>query len=222
MRSGSKFMRRPGWSLGWCIPLMFCMLAVDAGGGSLPSPRLEGERSLEETIHARRSVRSYGDAALSEEQIAQLCWSAQGLTDRRNRLRAAPSAGGTYPLELYVATEQGLYRYKVETHELEVHRETDIRPELRAAALDQMMVEEAPAVFIIAADVRRTERRYGPRAKRYVLMEVGHAGQNILLQAVALDLGAVPIGAFNDERVGRIMQLPNGQHPYYIIPVGPP
>ncbi len=205
----------------WGCPVLLPMIEAE-GGNALPEPRLKSDRSLEETIQQRRSVRSYGEEELAKAQIAQLCWAAQGVTEPRNQLRASPSAGATYPLELYVATAKGLFRYDVAKHELEIQQEEDIRPALRAAALHQMMVEDAPAVFIIAADIRRTERRYGARAKRYVLMEVGHAGQNILLQAVALDLGAVPIGAFDDEEVARIMRLPDTQHPYYIIPVGPP
>ena len=209
------------WFLCWGCPVLL-LVAVAEADTPLSDPRLESHRSLEETIQQRRSVRSFGDTELSEAQIAQLCWAAQGVTDPQKQYRASPSAGATYPLEIYVATARGLFRYIVETHSLEKKMEKDIRPELRSAALDQMMVEQAPAVFIIAADVRRTERRYGARAKRYVLMEVGHAGQNILLQAVALDFGAVPIGAFDDNTVARVMQLPNTQHPYYIIPVGLP
>ncbi len=209
------------WIFCWACPVVL-LVANAEGGTPLPTPRLESHRSLEETIQQRRSVRSFGETELSETQIAQLCWAAQGVTEPGKRLRASPSAGATYPLEIYVATAKGLFRYVVETHSLERKIGTDIRSELRAAALHQMAVEQAPAVFIIAADLRRTERRYGDRAKRYVLMEVGHAGQNILLQAVALDLGAVPIGAFDDRAVARIMELPDTQHPYYIIPVGPP
>ncbi len=208
------------------ISFLGVLMAIPALGAAddsaLPDPRLESEVSLEEAIQQRRSIRSYSETTLTQAQIAQLCWAAQGITDPHRSLRASPSAGATYPLVLYVATAEALYRYSVEDHRLERQIERDLRPALRAASLDQMMVETAPAVFIIAADHRPTERRYGGRAERYVLMEVGHAGQNILLQAVALGLGAVPIGAFNDERVGRILALPDTQRPYYIIPVGVP
>lgn len=205
----------------WGIPMVLLMHTARAGT-PLPTPRLDSDRSVEMTIQQRRSVRAFGATPLTEKQIAQLCWSAQGITDPNRQLRASPSAGATYPLELYVATADGLFRYLVRDHELEHQADRDIRPALRVAALGQEMVEHAPAVFIIAADLRRTESRYGARAKRYVLMEVGHAGQNILLQAVALDLSAVPIGAFHDEDVARVMGLPETQRPYYVIPVGSP
>lgn len=214
---------KTGWGsalmLGWPILL----LAADTGGaGSLPEARTQSDRSLEETIHARRSVRSYRDEALTREQIAQLCWAAQGITEPQRGLRASPSAGATYPLELYVATADGVYRYAQDRHALEQHLDEDVRRALRRAALDQAMVEEAPAVFIIAADIRRTARRYRERAERYVLIEVGHAAQNLLLQAVAMDLGGVPIGAFDDDRVGRAMRAPSGQQVFYLVPVGHP
>lgn len=206
--------------------LLFAALAILSAGGpasnqSLPAPRVHGERSLEESIAARRSVRSYGSAALTQEQIAQLCWSAQGITDQRG-YRAAPSAGATFPLELYVATVDGVFRYVPERHALERHLDRDVRGAMRSAALDQSMIEEAPAIFIFAADVRRTARRYGERAERFVWMEVGHASQNLLLQAVALDLVALPIGAFRDEALGRVLRLPEGQQPFYLVPVGYP
>lgn len=203
------------------MPMMLWM-AEPGAAASLPEPRTDSDRSLEETIQQRRSVRSYGDQPLSDEQIAQLCWAAQGITEPRRGLRASPSAGATYPLELYVATADGLFHYIIDQHKLSQIKENDVRPALRAAALDQYMVEQAPAVFIIAADVRRTAQRYGARAERYVMMEVGHAGQNLLLQAVALDLVAVPIGAFDDDATAKALDLPRALRPLYLIPVGHP
>jgi nitroreductase len=62
--------------------------------------------------------------------------------------------------------------------------------------------------------------RYGDRADRYVLLEAGHAAQNLLLEAVAMGLGAVPIGAFDDVAVSQAMELADGEVPLYLIPVG--
>jgi SagB-type dehydrogenase family enzyme len=100
--------------------------------------------------------------------------------------------------------------------------EGDLRPELTAAALDQAPIATAAATFVIAAVYARTEDRYGDRAERYVKLEAGHAAQNLLLQAVALDLGAVPIGAFKDNEVARVLQLPTDSDPLYLIAVGRP
>lgn len=80
----------------------------------------------------------------------------------------------------------------------------------------------AAAVFVITAIHKRTAKKYGGRAERYVKLEAGHACQNILLQTVALHLGAVPIGAFYDDQVQVAFSLPPDHEPLYLIPVGHP
>jgi SagB-type dehydrogenase family enzyme len=189
---------------------------------TMPEPEAGGDVSLEETLAARRSVRSYTDDPLSLEEISQLMWAAQGLTEPGGAGRTAPSAGGTYPLEIYVATHGGVYHYLPRGHTLEVVDDTDVRESLAAAALDQEWVATAAAVVVITAVFSRTEQRYGARATRYVHLEAGHAAQNILLQAVALDLGAVPVGAFDDDRVRAAVHAGADHEPLYLIPVGHP
>ncbi|MBL7120234.1 MAG: SagB/ThcOx family dehydrogenase [Dehalococcoidia bacterium] len=184
----------------------------------LPAPRKRGEISVEETLQKRRSERSFASKELSWEQISQLLWSAQGMVERG--FRTAPSAGATYPLEVYLVTSNGVYHYKPESHQLEPILEGDVRSQLCRACLNQEWIEEAPVSIVIAAVYQRTGRGYGPRAARYVHIEVGHAAQNIHLQAVALGLGSVPVGAFGDEQVQRVLSLPENQQPLYIVPVG--
>jgi len=189
---------------------------------ALPEAAKEGEMSVEEAIAARRSVRQFTDAVPGERVIAQLCWATQGVTDTQRGYRAAPSAGATYPLELYVVTAEGVRRYVPDDHAFVDHIEGDLRGRLRAAALGQPFVESAPVVFVFAADVQRTAGRYGERAKRYVNMEVGHAAQNLLLQAEALGLAGVPVGAFRDEQADELLELPEGQQTLYLVPIGTP
>lgn len=188
---------------------------------ALPEPRLESELSLEEAIARRRSVREFTEESLSREEISQLLWAAQGITDPRG-LRSAPSAGALYPLELYVATSDGAYHYLPRGHALRVVGEEDRRPDLWEAGLKQGALQEAPAIFVVTAVYQRTEAKYGERAERYVKLEAGHAAQNILLQAVALKLGAVPIGAFYDDQVQSALALHADHQPLYLIPVGHP
>jgi SagB-type dehydrogenase family enzyme len=159
---------------------------------------------------------------LSREEISQLLWAAQGITDPSGK-RTAPSAGALYPLELYVATGDGFHHYRPAEHVLRVVNESDLRPALHGAALQQSAVLDAPAVFVVTAVYSRTEAKYGAqRSPRYVHLEAGHAAQNILLQAVALGLGAVPIGAFYDDQVQAALDLPDEHAPLYLIPVGHP
>lgn len=213
------------------VTVLLCALLLGCGAQapvrpvrevvSLPTPRTVGPMSLEEALARRRSVRSYAPRPLSWEEVSQLLWAAQGITDPRG-FRTAPSAGALYPLELYLALPEGWYHYRPEGHLLEQLGEEDIRPLLWEAGLRQGALQEAPAVFVVVAVPARTEAKYGTRALRYVQLEAGHAAQNLLLQATALGLGAVPIGAFDDVAVRRALQLPSDTLPLYLIPVGEP
>jgi SagB-type dehydrogenase family enzyme len=191
----------------------------------LPEPRLESDTSLEETLLNRRSIREYSSSLLTLEEVSQLLWAAQGLTAEWGG-RTAPSAGGLYPLEIYLAAGRvedlapGVYKYKPEGHELIQLRDGDEREELAKAALDQTWVKEGAIDIIIAAVYERTTKKYGDRGVRYVDMEAGHAAQNLYLQATALNLGMVTIAAFHDEQVRRILGMLPNETPLYVIPVG--
>jgi SagB-type dehydrogenase family enzyme len=187
----------------------------------LPEPRPQGTLSLEETLARRRSVRSFTEEELTLEEISQLLWAAQGLTADWGG-RTAPSAGALYPLEIYVATANGLYHYVPQGHKVIIESQDDLRLKIWEAGLRQDAIREAAAVFVITAVYERTAKKYGDRAERYVKLETGHACQNILLQAVALDLGAVPIGAFYDDQIQAALSLPPDHEPLYLIPVGHP
>ena len=183
----------------------------------LPPPKTKGETSLEETLKQRRSIRSFTPQSLTWEQISQLLWAAQGITDKEG-FRTAPSAGALYPLEIYLVIKEGVYHYKPEGHELEQVLTGDVRPNL--AALSDDFIAEAPANIVITAIYPRMERSYREKSSRYVHIEVGHVAQNIHLQAVAMGLGSVPVGAFYGEQVHRVLSLPKNHQPLYIIPVG--
>ncbi len=188
----------------------------------LPPPRQDGKLSLEETLAARRSVRDFEHTPLSWQETGQLLWAAQGIT-RDWGARTAPSAGALYPLELYVVTAEGLHHYRPQGHQkITISAATDLRQKLWKPGLKQDSIRQAPAVFVITALYERTAIKYGDRAERYVHLEAGHAAQNLLLQAVALDLGGVPIGAFYDEQVQKVLGLPEEEKILYLIPVGHP
>lgn len=188
----------------------------------LPPARMRGGKSIEETIAARRSIRAYADRALNIEEIAQLLWAAQGITDPGQNLRAAPSAGATYPLQVYAVTAERVARYHPGDHALEPMAAGDRRAPLAGAALGQAVVRRAPLVVVITAVSERTTRRYGERGIMYVHMEAGHAAQNIHLQAVALGLGSVPVGAFDPKAAAEVLGIPASETVLYLIPVGEP
>lgn len=188
----------------------------------LPELTVGVNMTLEEALAARRSVRSVLATPLELDVIGRLLWAAQGNTEENVIGRTAPSAGGTYPLEVYVATSDGVLQYVPDGHRARWTTRDDTRPLLQEASGGQHWVGRAPAVFVITGTPSRTQPRYGSRAERYVLLEAGHASQNLLLQATTLGLGAVPVGAFDDTDVSRILGLPSGERPLYLIPVGHP
>ena len=189
---------------------------------TLPPPTLDGTMSVEAAMAARRSVRRFSDRALTASERSQLLWSAQGITEPRRGFRAAPSAGATFPLELRAIGPDGVFRYIPDGHRLVPVTTQDRREALAAAALGQDWVREAPLTIAISAVKQRTTRRYGERGTMYVHMEAGHAAQNLHLQAVALGLGSVPVGAFDPARAARVLDLPADETLLYLIPVGEP
>jgi SagB-type dehydrogenase family enzyme len=192
---------------------------------SLPPPVQDSDTSIEEALHRRKSVRSYKDSPLTVPEVSQLLWAAQGIT-RTTGFRTAPSAGALYPLEVYVAAGNvkdlpaGIYHYRPRAHELVKIVKGDRRTELSNAALGQTSVKNAPAVIVFSAVYDRTTVKYGDRGIQYVHIEAGHAAQNVFLQAVSLNLGAVVIGAFDDGAVKDVLKMSRREHPLYIMPVG--
>jgi SagB-type dehydrogenase family enzyme len=187
----------------------------------LPAPRLQGDVSLEHALARRRSVRDFTEQDLTLEQLAQLLWAAQGITDERG-FRTAPSAGALYPLEVYVVNDAGLYHYRPAEHALAPLAAQDARQAVWKAGLEQDALRDAPVVFMICAVYQRTEQKYGQRATQYVHIEAGHAAQNLLLQAVALGLGGVPIGALYEDQLQAALPLPADHKPLYLLAVGYP
>ncbi len=175
--------------------------------------------SLEQAITVRRSRRHFLPKPLTLEQISQLAWAAQG-QDAGSRYRTTPSAGATYPLELFVITDKGMFRYLPDKHSLEKLTDRDLRPPLTSAAWEQEFVRAAPLTLVFAAQFTRTTGRYGKRGVRYVYMEAGHAAQNVHLQAEALGLGSVAVGAFDDAAVSTVLSLPDNLEPLYMVVVG--
>jgi len=194
----------------------------------LPAPVLAGQMSVEAAIAQRRSRRRLLGDAVSVEHLSQMLWSAQGVTDKGGRRRAAPSAGATYPVDLLVVLGDatagdipaGIYRYDPAEHALACTRQGDVREELAEACHAQDFVGNAPMVLVMAAEMSRISQRYGDRAWRYVNMEIGHIGQNVHLQAESLGLGTVAVGAFEDDAVSAALDLSDKLVPLYLMPIG--
>lgn len=192
---------------------------------NLPKPKLRGDVSIEQALSRRRSTRDFPKKSITLEEVSQLLWAAQGITSAAGE-RTAPSAGATFPLEVYLVAgdveglSAGVYKYGYRKHELHKVGDGDKRAALAAAALDQECVSDCAASVILTSVYGRTTVEYGERGVRYVHMEAGHVGQNIHLQAAALDLGTVVVGAFDDEAVVRVLGITKKEYPLYIMPLG--
>src|SRR5215468_10426052 len=190
-------------------------------GSPVPLPPLAatGTIPLEKAIGKRRSLRAFRPDPLPMATIGQLLWAGQGVTSPDGK-RAAPSAGALYPLELYVVTPEQVMHYLPDGHRAQTRTASDLRPELKAAAVGQSSVGAAPVVIVVAAVPSRLSDRYGDKAEAFVQIEVGHAAQNILLQAAALGLAGVPVGSLDPSRAADTLALPTDQTVLYLIPVG--
>jgi len=186
---------------------------------TLPEPNTFGSMPLEHAIAIRRSRRHFLPKSLTLKQIGQLAWAAQG-HDASSKYRTTPSAGATYPLELFVITDEGMFHYLPAKHALEKLVDQDLRSLLASAALGQEFIQAAPLTLVFAAEFTRTTGRYGKRGIRYVYMEAGHVAQNVHLQAEALGLGSVAVGAFNDRSVGKVLSQPRKLEPLYMVVAG--
>jgi len=192
----------------------------------LPAASKKSDVSLEETLSKRQSTRSFTDDPLTLKDLSQLLWAAQGIKHGRE-FRTAPSAGALYPLEVYALVgnveglPSGLYKYDIGKHTLTEVREGDRRGSFSEAVYQPTIIKQAPLTLVISAVYKRTMVKYGERGIRYVHMEVGHAGQNVMLQATALGLGCLGIGAFDDDFVKDFLGAKQ-EAPLYIIPIGKP
>ncbi len=186
--------------------------------------------SVEEAIARRRSVREFAAKSLTLKQLSQLLWAAQGITEPAHGLRAAPSAGALYPLEVYAVVREGgvtgldagIYRYSVPENSLTLVKSGDSSSRLKAAALDQDAVGFAAVNLVTTAVFERTTVKYGDRGVRYAFLETGHAAENVFLQAQSLGLAAVVVGAFDDDAVRAVLGVGTDEKPMYIQPIGVP
>lgn len=188
----------------------------------LPAAQTTSKMSLEEALLSRRSRRKVSPKALPMATVGQLLWAAQGITLPNKGFRTAPSAGARYPLRLYVLLPTGLWSYEPKGHSLLQKSSRDLRKALWEHVYSRPWLDNAPAMFLIAADYRRTEEKYGKKARRFVHIEAGHAGQNLLLQSTTLGLHGVGVGAFHPERTRKVLSLPAKQELLYVFVMGRP
>jgi SagB-type dehydrogenase family enzyme len=220
------FWLTPPWARGWTFAKK--NHAYQEAVMRLPLPAWQGTVSVEQAIKQRRTTRSFNSRSLNLNQLSQLLWSASGITEESGYKRAAPSAGALYPLEVYVVLgkdsvppiEAGVYRYDPGEHQLSEVSQGDLRSLVAKASLSQTWMANAPLTMVITAEYNRTTIKYGKRGIRYAMIEAGHIGQNIFLQAQALGLDAGIVGAFHDAKLIDALNIPSAHEPLLLMPVG--
>jgi SagB-type dehydrogenase family enzyme len=191
----------------------------------LPEPNFKGRLSVEEALLNRRSIREYSETCLTISEISQLLWSAYGITSPEG-YRTAPSAMALYPLEIDLAAggveglPAGVYRYSPQYHELQKTSEGDLRESICGTTFDQPFVAKAAAVLVFSAVYERTCEKFGEAGRKFVHMDLGHSAENVHLQAVALEIGTVVVGAFRPDEVKKVLSLAADEQPLYLMPLG--
>ncbi len=200
-------------------------LAAEPRPISLPPPSKAGAVTVEAALATRRSIRSFSKQPLTLADVGQLLWAGQGVTGPDGK-RTAPSARHLYPLELAVVAEdveglpRGAYRYVPARHALEPLAPAQGAGPMLAPATDQAQVHAAPAVFVVAAVYERMDA--GPRRSTWTDYEAGLASENLLLQAVALRLGAVVVGGMDPAAARAAVHFTGREQVIVLIPVGHP
>jgi len=200
---------------------------LGAGAIKLPPPAAKGTVSLEEALQNRRSTRKFANRSLELAQISQLLWAADGINHPQGK-RTAPSGRAAYPIDLFlVAGERGVtnlapgvYRYGVADQALELVAPGEFRPAVAKACNFQAWIGEAPVIVVITGDIKRSAVKNGDQAALFTHLEAGFIGQNILLQAGVLGLGAGVAGGFKDQPLAQALKLPDNDTPFLVLPVG--
>jgi SagB-type dehydrogenase family enzyme len=194
----------------------------------LPKPKTAGSVSVEEAINSRRTRRTFDNKPFTLDNLSQVLWAAQGITDERWKHRAAPSAGALFPIDVFIIVRKGgvekldagIYRYIPDGHYLQTKAEGDFNAELRKVGYSQTFFAESPVCLILTAKPVRTTWKYGERGNRYIHFEAGHIAENIQLIGESLGFSVGLVGAFKDDGVASLLKLKKGEIPVYIIPVG--
>lgn len=192
---------------------------------TLPQPQRSGGKALNTTLQERRTRRAFSDQTVSMAELSQMLWSAQGVTDTESGKRIAPSAREAYPYTVYVVVrsvsglEPGLYEYLPQTHSLGKMPLADAGQALNEAGV-QEGAQQAPVVFILSASLAKSAEKMGANAVNSTMLEGGHIGQNLYLQAESSNLALVVMAGFSPPQVREALELDPGETPVYVIPFG--
>lgn len=184
----------------------------------LPPPP---DTALTRLAPRRASCRAFAQKPLPLPLLSGILWGSYGVSrtermmpaDSLAQMRPVPSAGGLFPLELYFISQRvenlrdGLHHYNVRHHSIETLEAAPLFERFRPALLMYSAVRDANIILFLAAVFKRTQKKYGPRGYRYILLESGHLAQNVCLLAAEANLSTLCMGGYSDGQVNRLLGL---------------
>lgn len=205
--------------------LIFELIPIQTPDESLPAPDLKGHLPLSSVIRQSKLAQDLRNHSIEIKDVSQILWALQGITHGLGK-RTVPSAGATYPLEIFLVhkgsttLKKGCYNYVCQGHKLRRISSSYNQTKLLSAFLgeDYEAVSNVSTVFLILADYARTTGRYGNRGVQYVHLEVGHAIQNFLLQLTSLNLHTRVIANFTSQRIKDFLNTTI--EPMVVLPIG--
>lgn len=222
--------RRPG-ELGAADMVAIARFDRDPGRGRrvpLPEPH-SLNAPLDQVLAARRTRRTFGGGTLSLPALSTWLGAGFGVVEpapgpgQRAR-RTAPSAGGLYPVQVWVFPNrveqlgQRFYRYLPDDRCLVEASPPVSARRVQAALCEEPAAAESAVVFVLVLQAERTRRKYGARGYRYALLDAGHVAQNLCLAAAALELPIQPSCGFYDRALSTCLGVDGVEvFPAYVL-----
>ncbi len=184
--------------------------------------------SLRSVMEKRKTSRRFMRGKMPRQAFNDLVWAAYGQTHsyKAVKMRTAPSAGATYPIGVYCAVEDvedlqdGLYAFDARSEEFRLSKPGKIFAEVQRESLDQDFITQANLLVFMVYDPALIEPEYGESSFKYAAFECGHIAQNVMLMATSLDLGSVPVGAFEERPLAQVIGVPAEKEVLYFVAVG--
>jgi len=196
----------------------------------LPKPK-KISKQLYEVILSRSSIRNFNKKSITIREISEILYYSCGITNYHNSKsidetkRSYPSAGGRYPIEIYLAIfkcegiKPGIYYYNVKGHYLELMIPGNHMNKINGVTYQDMIIKSS-ITFLLTGVFSRTQVKYGTRAYRYILLDLGHMAQNIYLVSTNLQIGCCTIGGFSDEKINNFLDLDKSEQVLYMGVLG--
>lgn len=206
-------------------------LVLPADSISLPQPDYRSSNSIEAVLKSRKTRLDFTQNALSQKQISQLLWAAQGINVDWGD-RTAPSAKSTYPLTVFLIAnnvdglDAGEYQYiagdRTPLHQLKPIKKVEMGEAL-FTLLNQSSFNKIPAILVITGNMGKMAEAYGGISHdKEVYLEAGYTAQNIALEAESLKLGTNVSTNFDELKLRELITVSSSDTIILLMPIGTP